>query len=76
MDKCLKKAIMKRTRLLNTYRKTKCSADLDAYRDQRNLVTKMNRKAKLTHFNRAVKFSQSDSKALQTVLFKYECFRT
>ena len=62
MDSGLKKAIMKRTNLLNKFRKTKSSTDLNAYRAQRNLVTHLNRKAKKQHFEKAIECSKSDSK--------------
>ncbi|MEO0684268.1 MAG: hypothetical protein AAFY76_04240 [Cyanobacteria bacterium J06649_11] len=63
MNKCLKKAIMKRTRLWNKYCKSKSSTDLDAYRVQRNLITKMNKKAKYDHFSRTIEAFKNDSKA-------------
>ena len=45
---------MRRTKLWNKYCKSKSSEDLDAYRGQRNLITKMNKKAKYDHFNRKI----------------------
>jgi len=51
MNRGLKKAIMKRSRLWNKYSKSKCSSDYHDYRVQRNFVTKLNKEAKL--FNRA-----------------------
>ena len=63
MNKCLKKAIMKRTRLWNKYRKTRCSEDLSAYRRQRNLITKINKKAKLDHFSQAIEAQKNNSKS-------------
>ena len=63
MNKCLKKAIMKRTRLWNKYCKSKSSIDLGAYRVQRNLITKMNKKAKYDHFSRTIEAFKNDSKA-------------
>jgi len=62
MNRSLKRAIMKRTRLWNKYRKTKNSSDLNAYRVQRNIITKMNKKAKLDHFSTAVNSSKTDGK--------------
>ena len=62
MNKGLKKAIMKRTRLLNSYRKSKSSSDWEAYRAQRNLVTKLNRRTRVTYFDRAIKCSERNSK--------------
>ena len=46
MNKAIKKAIMKRSKLWNNYCKTKSLPDLHAYKAQRNLVTKMNKRAK------------------------------
>ena len=63
MNKSLKKAIMRRTKLWNKYCKSKSSEDLDAYRGQRNLITKMNKKAKYDHFNRTIQAFKNDSKA-------------
>ena len=54
MNKALKKAIMKRSKFWNIYRKSKSSSDLSAYRKQRNLVTKMNKQAKKSHFQGAI----------------------
>ena len=54
MNKALKKAIMKRSKLWNNYCKTKGLPDLDAYKEQRNLVTKMNKGAKKLHFENAL----------------------
>ena len=63
MNKGLKKAIMNRTRLWNIYCKTKSSTDLRAYREQRNLITKMNKKAKFDHFDRTIEASKNNCKA-------------
>ena len=62
MNKILKKAIMKRTRLRNIYRKTKSLDDLHAYKLQRNLVTNINKQSKENHFREAVKSSKYNQK--------------
>ena len=62
MNKVLKKAIMKRSKLWNTYRKTNSSSDLSAYKEQRNLVTKLNKQARKSHFNRAIDSAKSSPK--------------
>ena len=54
MNANLKKAIMKRSRLWNVYRKSKCPSDLNANRVQRNLVSNLNKNEKLSFFNRVV----------------------
>ena len=53
MNRKLKKAIMKRSRLWNKFLKSKSSSDYQTYRVQRNLVTKLNKKSKLDLFNSA-----------------------
>ena len=63
MNKALKKAIMKRSKLWNTYRKSSSSSDLSAYREQRNIVTKMNKKAKTSHFIKAIENEQTNPKS-------------
>lgn len=55
MDKALKKAIMKRSQLKNVYKRSKCSSDWNAYKKQRNLVTNLNKKARISYFSSAVK---------------------
>ena len=62
MNRELKKAIMKRSRLWNKYLKSKYSSDLSAYKVQRNLVTKLNKKAKFDLFNRATESHKRDPK--------------
>jgi len=57
MNKELKKEIMKRSRLRNIYKQSKNASDLRAYRLQRNLVTKLNKTAKLMHFKKALQAS-------------------
>ena len=54
MNKALKKAIMKRSKLWNNYCKTKSLPDLHTYKAQRNLVTKMNKRTKKLHFESAM----------------------
>ena len=39
------------------------SVRVDAYRGQRNLITKMNKKAEYDHFNRTIQAFKNDSKA-------------
>ena len=62
VNKELRKAIMKRSRLWNIFIKSKHSSDLNAYRVQRNLVTKLNKKAKKSFFNRVMKSSKTKPK--------------
>ena len=62
VNKELRKAIMKRSRLWNIFIKSKHSSDLHAYRVQRNLVTKLNKKAKKSFFNRVMKSSKTKPK--------------
>ena len=62
MNKHIKKAIMTRTRLWNVYKLSKSSSDLQAYKTQRNLVTKLNRNAKKSYFNTACNSSRTDPK--------------
>ena len=62
MNKALKKAIMKRTRLRNIYRKTKSLDDLCAFKIQRNLVTRINKHSKENYFRETVKNSKYNQK--------------
>ena len=62
MNKPLKKAIMKRTKLRNIYRNTKSFDDLCAYKIQRNLVTRLNKQSKESHFREAVKNAKYNQK--------------
>ena len=55
MNKALKKAIMKRSKLWNIYCKSKHLPDLLAYKEQRNFVTKLNKKTKKLFFETALK---------------------
>ena len=50
MSKTLRKALMLRTRLKNKVNETNDENDLRRYRDQRNLIVKMNRRAKKKYF--------------------------
>ena len=50
MTKELRKEIMTRSRLKNTYNKSKNLKDLDAFKRQRNRVVAMNRKQKKSYF--------------------------
>lgn len=63
MSKELKKAIMKRSQLWNKFQKSKCISDHHAYKVQRNIVTKLNKKAKLDFFNRNCESRKSNPKA-------------
>ena len=54
---------MKRSKLWNVYRRSKCPYDLVAYRVQRNLVSKLNKLAKLNYFKRAVDSLQESGKS-------------
>ena len=51
MNKNLRRAIMKRSKLRNKANKTKHSLDIMNYKKQRNYVTKLNKTAKLEYFN-------------------------
>ena len=51
MNKNLRRAIMKRSKLKNKVNKTKHPLDIMNYKKQRNYVTKLNKTAKLEHFN-------------------------
>ena len=62
MNEELKKAIMIRSRLRNTYNHSKKASDLAAYRLQRNLVTKLNKKVKLMYFNKTLDTSNYSPK--------------
>ena len=50
IDKCLRKAIMKRSELKTKAIKTKRSEDISNYKKQRNLVVKLNREKKTEYF--------------------------
>ena len=50
MSKALRKAMMQRTRLKNKANKSHDERDLQRYRQQRNLIVKMNRRAKKEYF--------------------------
>ena len=51
VDKNLRKAIMKRSKLKNTANRTKLQEDIAKYKKQRNLVVKLNRDSKLRYFD-------------------------
>ena len=53
MNKALRKAIMERSRLRNSYLKSRSISDLHAYRKHRNYVTNLNKKTRLTYFESA-----------------------
>ena len=46
----LQRAIMKRSGLTNKFNRYKSNENLDEFRKQRNLYTKIKRKAKISHF--------------------------
>ena len=50
MNKKLQKAIMKRSRLKNKFNRFKGNEDWEEFRKQRNIGTKIKRKAKIIHF--------------------------
>ena len=63
MNKVLKKEIMKRTRLWNIYYfNGRNPSDHDAYRKQRNLVTKLNKRIKRQHFKSAIQYAKGRPK--------------
>ena len=51
MNKPLRQAIMRRSKVLNTFQKTKLSADWEKYCKQRNYCLKLHNKARKTYFN-------------------------
>jgi len=63
MNKALKKVIMKRSRLRIVLLISRNSSDLTAYKEQRNLVTKMNNKTKRDYFNIAIREAKTEPKA-------------
>jgi len=54
MNKALRKAIMRRSRLRNVYLKSQKISDRHAYQRQRNYVTNLNRRAREMYFESAV----------------------
>ena len=50
MTKELQKAIMKRSRLKNKFNCSKTNKNCEEFRKQRNLCTKIKRKAEISHF--------------------------
>ena len=55
MNKELQKAIMKRSRLKNKFNRLKSNENWEEFRKQRNLCTKIKRKAKISHFENLCK---------------------
>ena len=51
MNKMLRQAIMKRSRLKNKANKTKTHLDIRNYKKQQNIVVNLNKEAKLQYFN-------------------------
>ena len=66
MNRDIKKAIMKRSKLRNNFKKTKLSSDWDDYRKQRNYVVNLNKRLRTTYFNKAVT-SQTQKRFGQSV---------
>ena len=62
MNKTLKKAIMKRSKLWNAYYNSKSLSNLLAYREQRNLVTKLNKRIKKLYFQTTIQHSKGRPK--------------
>ena len=52
VNKMLRKAIMKRSKLKNKANKTKLPVDINNYKKQRNYVVNLNKSAKFGYFNR------------------------
>ena len=52
VNKMLRKAIMKRSKLKNKANKTKLPVDINNYKKQRNCVVNLNKRAKFGYFNR------------------------
>ena len=59
VNKALRQAIMKRSRLKNKANKTKDPTDIKNYKKQRNYVANLNKEAKLEYFS---KFESNDNK--------------
>ena len=59
INKELRKAIMKRSRLKNKANKTKKPTDIRNFKKQRNYVVNMNKQAKIEYFN---SYNSADSK--------------
>ena len=59
VNKALRQAIMKRSRLKNKANKTKEPTDIKNYKKQRNYVANLNKEAKLEYFS---KFESNDNK--------------
>ncbi len=68
MNKDLRKEIMRRSRLKNVANKTKRQEDIKRYRDQRNIVVKLNRNAKREYYRSIqAKSIKNDKKFWKTV---------
>ena len=52
VNKMLRKAIMKRSKIKNKANKTKLPVDINTYKKQRNYVVNLSKCAKFEHFNR------------------------
>ena len=63
INKSLRKAIMKRSRLKNIYNKTKNIDDYSNYKKQRNFVVNLNKQSKREFFKKV--------KAMQQIATKY-----
>ena len=63
MSKTLRRAIMLRTRLKNRSVKTRNEADLRSYRQQRNLVVNLNKRAKREYYRNLDMNSINDNKS-------------
>ena len=60
MNRELQKAIMKRSRLKNKFNRHKSNENWEEFRKQRNLCTKIKRKAKISHFENLCKNPSSN----------------
>ena len=60
MNRELQKAIMKRSRLKNKFNRCKSNANWEEFRKQRNLCTRIKRKAKISHFENLCKNPSSN----------------
>ena len=60
MNRELQKATMKRSRLKNKFNRWKSNANWEEFRKQRNLCTRIKRKAKISHFENLCKNPSSN----------------
>ena len=67
MNKPLRQAIMRRSKLLNTFQKTKLSADWEKYRKQRNYCFKLCNEARKTYFNNMQSCNMSKNNFWETL---------